>query len=65
MVNKPLIRPYFWGGYVARGGWLNSHEFMSCSNDTEVVIDQKCEARIEMLSEEGFLSSARRMMTGS
>ena len=25
MVNKPLIRPYFWGGYV-RGGWLNSHE---------------------------------------
>ena len=26
MVNKPLIRPYFWGGYVARGGWLNSHD---------------------------------------
>ena len=25
MVNKPLIRPYFWGGYV-RGGWLNSHD---------------------------------------
>ncbi len=25
MVNKPLIRPYFWGGYVG-GGWLNSHE---------------------------------------
>ena len=24
MVNKPLIRPYFWGGYV-RGGWLTSH----------------------------------------
>ena len=27
MVNKPLIRPYFWGGYVARGGWLTSHYF--------------------------------------
>ena len=25
MVNKPLIRPYFWGGYV-RGGRLTSHE---------------------------------------
>ena len=24
MVNKPLIRPYFWAWYV-RGGWLNSH----------------------------------------
>ena len=24
MVNKPLIRPYFSGGYV-RGGWLISH----------------------------------------
>ena len=24
MVNKPLIRPYFWGGYV-RGGRLTSH----------------------------------------
>ena len=26
MVNKPFIRPYFWGEYV-RGGWLTSHEF--------------------------------------
>ena len=25
MVNKPLIRPYFWGGYV-RGGRLTSHK---------------------------------------
>ena len=25
MVNKPLIRPYFLGGYV-RGGWLISHD---------------------------------------
>ena len=25
MVNKPLIRPYFWGGYV-RGGTLTSHD---------------------------------------
>ena len=25
MVNKPLINPYFWGGYV-RGGWLTSHD---------------------------------------
>ncbi len=25
MVNKPLIRPYFWGGYV-RGGRLTSHD---------------------------------------
>ncbi len=24
MVNKPLIRPYFWG-YVWGGGWLTSH----------------------------------------
>ena len=23
--HKPLIRPYFWGGYVRGGGWLNSH----------------------------------------
>ena len=27
MVNKPLISPYFWGGYVARGGGrLTSHK---------------------------------------
>ena len=26
MVNKPLIRPYFWGGYVRGGGTLTSHE---------------------------------------
>ncbi len=26
MVNKPLIRPYFWGGYVRGGGWLTSHK---------------------------------------
>ena len=30
MVNKPLIRPYLWGGggtwYVRGGGWLTSHE---------------------------------------
>ena len=25
MVNKTLIRPYFWGGYVG-GGRLTSHE---------------------------------------
>ncbi len=25
MVNKPLIRPYFWGGYVRAGGRLTSH----------------------------------------
>ena len=25
MVNKPFIRPYFWGGYV-RGGRLTSHK---------------------------------------
>ena len=25
MVNKPLIRPYFWGGRV-RGGTLGSHD---------------------------------------
>ena len=24
-VNKPLIRPYFWGGHVW-GGWLTSHD---------------------------------------
>ena len=27
MVNKPLIRPYFWGGYV-RGGRLTSHDYI-------------------------------------
>ena len=27
MVNKPLIRPYSWGGYVKGGGWLTSHEY--------------------------------------
>ena len=26
MVNKPLIRPYFWGGGTLGGGWLNSHD---------------------------------------
>ena len=26
MVNKPLIRPYFWGGYIGGGGWLTSHD---------------------------------------
>ena len=32
MVNKPLIRPYFWGGYVGGGGGgrLTSHEFFLC-----------------------------------
>ena len=29
MVNKPLIRPCFWGGYV-RGGWLTSHNICVC-----------------------------------
>ena len=32
MVNKPLIRPYLWGGYV-RGGWLTSH-----NNSTLILI---------------------------
>ena len=27
LVNKPLIRPYFWGGYV-RGGRLTSHDWI-------------------------------------
>ena len=31
MVNKPLIRPYFWGGTL-RGGRLTSHEKMGASN---------------------------------
>ena len=26
MVNKPLIRPYFWGGGTLGGGWLISHD---------------------------------------
>ena len=26
MVNKPLIRPYFWGGGYVRGGRLTNHE---------------------------------------
>ena len=25
-LNKALLNPYFWGGYVWGGGWLNSHE---------------------------------------
>ena len=30
MVNKPLIRPYFWGGTLG-GGWLTSHkEWVEC-----------------------------------
>ena len=28
MVNKPLIRPYFWGGTLG-GARLTSHEFSS------------------------------------
>ena len=35
MVNKPLIRPYFWGGYV-RGGRLTSHDN---SNETIFVLN--------------------------
>ena len=34
MVNKPLIRPYFWGGYV-RGGYVDQpwySSFKSCSS---------------------------------
>ena len=27
MVNKPLIRPYFWGGGALGGGRLTSHEY--------------------------------------
>ena len=27
-LNKALLNPYFWGGYV-RGGWLNSHDMIS------------------------------------
>ena len=26
MVNKPLIRPYFWGGGTLGGGRLTSHD---------------------------------------
>ena len=26
MVNKPLLRPYFWGGGTLGGGRLTSHE---------------------------------------
>ena len=26
MVNKPLIRPYFWEGYVGGGGRLTTHD---------------------------------------
>ena len=26
-LNKALLNPYFWGGYVARGGRLAGHEF--------------------------------------
>ena len=28
MVNKPLIRPDFWGGGTLGGGWLTSHKWM-------------------------------------
>ena len=38
MVNKGLIRLYFWGGgYVARGGWLISHEQISDSDEEWLV----------------------------
>ena len=30
-LNKALLNPYFWGGYVARGGWLNSHDHFRIS----------------------------------
>ena len=40
MVNKPLIRPYFWGGTWPGGGWLTSHEFPYISVCFEVhVVD--------------------------
>ena len=35
MVNKGLIRPYFWGGYV-RGGWLTSHYFFAGKSEITV-----------------------------
>ena len=31
MVNKPLIRPYFWGGGYVRGGRLTSHNICGFS----------------------------------
>ena len=34
MVNKPLIRPYFWGGYVRGGGWLTSHNYRDSEHIT-------------------------------
>ena len=30
MVNKSLIRSYFWGGDTLGGGWLTSHETNWC-----------------------------------
>ncbi len=41
MVNKPLIRPYFWGGTLG-GGWLTSHD--ECLEEN-LVHHPKCTAR--------------------
>ena len=37
MVNKPLIRPYFWGGTWPGGGWLTSHN-PSCTEAIALLI---------------------------
>ena len=34
MVNKPFIRPYFWGGEYLRGGWLFSHNHIGGFGDS-------------------------------
>ena len=35
MVNKPLIRPYFWGGTLG-GGWLISYEINVTKGSSDI-----------------------------
>ena len=45
MVNKPLIRPYFWGGYVG-GGWLTSHDKVPFNFLMDIFILQTFQCRL-------------------
>ena len=58
MVNKPLIGPYFWGGYV-RGGRLTSHDnwlIMYNSREAFEVVEWICRSGI-LLPIQGDLGS--------
>ena len=49
MVDKPLIRPYFWGGYVRGGGWPDM------TYDTVLLMVQKSCDHYHQLRKRSFI----------